>query len=96
MRPLRKHNFQSLGSDGNQRDGAGPADLAAAWLRQVTFRHPGKALELPFDIAATRFNARAELFEYPPLAMIDPGVTSRVPGVIRDDRDVRVGVMVAR
>ncbi len=52
-------------------------------LRQVTLRRPGGALELPFDIAATRFNARAELCEYPALAMIDPGVTSRVPGVHR-------------
>lgn len=50
-------------------------------LRQATFRRPGRALELPFDIAATRFDARAELFEYPPLAMIDPGVTACVPGV---------------
>ncbi|MCK4873442.1 MAG: hypothetical protein KAS72_12010 [Phycisphaerales bacterium] len=41
-------------------------------LRQVTLRRPGRALELPFDIAGARFNARDELFEYPPLAMIDP------------------------
>ena len=62
-------------------------------LRQVALRRPGRALELAFDIAATRFNARAELFEYPPPAMIDAGVTSGVPGVIGDDPAVRVGVM---
>ncbi len=65
-------------------------------LRQVTLRPPGRALELPFDIAVTRFNARAELFEYPPLAMIDPGLTSRVPGDIGGDPAGRVGVMVTR
>ncbi len=62
-------------------------------LRQVALRRPGRALELPFDIAAPRFNARAELFEYPPPAMIDPGVTSRVPG---DNSAVRARFMVAR
>ena len=63
---------------------------------QVTLRRPGRAFELPFDIAATRFNARAELFEYPPLAVIDPGVTSRVPGVIGDDPAYRTVVTAVR